>query len=221
MKVNPLPPQAYTKETLQKAYTWLLNQSASVKDMASTQDMLISLYLKAQRSGEASLETPSIQNFKQELKNLASMIGELQTPNPPQAPSPSAPTHPHTHQSASTPPLISNGVMQQSSSQHATPQAPPQHYAPIHQPFQASPPANQIPTNSGSLMPSPQPKVTQQSTNTAGSGSNASSNASLGQLDLQSLQILSDVKNSLNLSSEIEVLRMLISLGYKQIKKMN
>lgn len=78
MKVNPLPPQAYTKETLQKAYAWLLTQSASVKDMASTQDILVSLYLKAQRNGEASLETPSIQNFKKELKNIASMMTDLQ-----------------------------------------------------------------------------------------------------------------------------------------------
>lgn len=82
MNVNPLPPQAYTKETLQKAYAWLLNQSASVKDMATSQDILVSMYLKAQRSGDAALETPSIQNFKQELKSLASMIGDLQVPAP-------------------------------------------------------------------------------------------------------------------------------------------
>jgi hypothetical protein len=80
MAVNPLPPQAFTKETLQKAYTWLLTQSPSIKEMASTQDMLISLYLKAQRNGDASLDTPSIQNFKQELKSLAGIMGDLQTP---------------------------------------------------------------------------------------------------------------------------------------------
>jgi hypothetical protein len=79
MTMNPLPPQAYTKDTLQKAYTWLLSQSPSIKELASTQDMLISLYLKAQRNGEASLEAPSIQNFKQELKSLAHMIGDFST----------------------------------------------------------------------------------------------------------------------------------------------
>jgi hypothetical protein len=77
MAMNPLPPQAYTKETLQKAYSWLLNQSPSIKEMASTQEMLVSLYLKAQRNGEASLEAPSIQNFKQELKSLANMMGDF------------------------------------------------------------------------------------------------------------------------------------------------
>lgn len=79
--MNPLPPQAYTKETLQKAYTWLLAQPSSIKELATNQDMLISLYLKAQRNGDASLEAPSIQNFKQELKSLANMMGDFGTPN--------------------------------------------------------------------------------------------------------------------------------------------
>lgn len=81
MTMNPLPPQAYTKETLQKAYTWLLAQPSSIKELATNQDMLISLYLKAQRNGDASLEAPSIQNFKQELKSLANMMGDFGTPN--------------------------------------------------------------------------------------------------------------------------------------------
>lgn len=80
MAVNPLPPQAYTKDTLQKAYTWLLSQSPSVKEMAHDQNILVSLYLKAQRNGDAVLETPSIQNFKQELKSLANMMGDFQSP---------------------------------------------------------------------------------------------------------------------------------------------
>jgi len=79
MRVNPLPPQAYTKETLQKAYSWLLTQNSSVKEMAQDQNILVSLYLKAQRNGDASLETPSIQNFKQELKSLANLMGDFQT----------------------------------------------------------------------------------------------------------------------------------------------
>ena len=78
MSVNPLPPQAYTKDILQKAYTWLLTQSPAIKEIASSQEMLIGLYLKAQRNGDASLETPSIQNFKQELKSLAGIMGDLQ-----------------------------------------------------------------------------------------------------------------------------------------------
>ena len=174
MTVNPLPPQAFTKETLQKAYSWLLNQSPSIKDLATTQDMLVSLYLKAQRSGEASLDTPSIQNFKQELKNLASMMGDLHTP---------------------------------------------QAQAPMQAQVQAPNKSN----NQGGLAGLTQtikaaaahPASVRQNDYDSGS------NNSLGQLDLQSLQILTEVRQFLNLSSDIEALRALITLGYKQIKKIN
>lgn len=163
MKVNPLPPQAYTKETLQKAYTWLLNQSASVKDMATTQDMLVSLYLKAQRNGEESLETPSILNFKKELKNLASMIGDLQ---------PTEQMRPQTKPMPMTTP----------------PTAPQPQYS-----ITTPPQAEAVTNNNG---------------------------ASLA-LDSHSLQIINEIKYSLNLSSETEALRALVALGYKQFKKMN
>ncbi len=148
--MNPLPPQAYTKDTLQKAYTWLLSQSPSIKELASTQDMLISLYLKAQRNGEASLEAPSIQNFKQELKSLANMIGDFST-----TPSASAHSTPSSHAGASV------------SSQNTT----------------------------ASVVVS-----------------------SLG-LDTQSTNALNEVRTVLNLSSDVEALRALIALGYKQFKK--
>ena len=168
MTVNPLPPQAYTKETLQKAYTWLLTQSASVKEMASSQDMLISLYLKAQRNGDASLDTPSIQNFKQELKSLANLIGDLQTPAQTQQ-APAANTQPSYTTSLPTYPTTTSSTAQ--------PQARmPQNFAP------SAPPV---------------------------SG-----------LDEQSLAAIQDIKTALNLSSDVEALRALISLGYKQFKKM-
>ena len=80
MAMNPIPPQAYTKDTLLKAYAWLQNQSLNIKDMATTTDILISLYLKANRDGDSSLERPSIQNFKNELKSLAGLMGELEAP---------------------------------------------------------------------------------------------------------------------------------------------
>lgn len=148
MTVNTLPPQAYTKETLQKAYTWLLNQSPSVKDLATTQDMLVSLYLRAVRNGEISNESPSIQNFKQELKSLAGLMGELKTPAAPVA-------------------------------------------TPAPQPAKAAPPAPQA-TPSQTLSE---------------------------QLDEQSLMAIREVRLMLNLGSDTEALRALISLGHKQFKK--
>jgi hypothetical protein len=61
--MNPLPPQAYTKETLVKAYAWLQTQSEHIKELATTPDVLVSLYLKAKLQGDSALERPSIQNF--------------------------------------------------------------------------------------------------------------------------------------------------------------
>lgn len=80
MTMNPLPPQAYTKDTLLKAYQWLTCQSSSIKEMATSPDILVSLYLKATRDGDSALERPSIQNFKNELKSLAGMMGDLDRP---------------------------------------------------------------------------------------------------------------------------------------------
>lgn len=160
MAVNPLPPQAFTKETLQKAYTWLLTQNSSIKEMANTQDMLISLYLKAQRGGEAALDTPSIQNFKQELKSLANLMGDLQT----------------TPSSTSQVSPVSTASGASYSSNLAPSQPTPQESAQL-------------------------------------------ASSALSQLDVASLNALADVKNTLNLSSEVEALRALIALGYKQFKK--
>ena len=151
MSVNPLPPQAYTKDILQKAYTWLLTQSPAIKEIASSQEMLIGLYLKAQRNGDASLETPSIQNFKQELKSLAGIMGDLQPTSP--------------------------AVTQNKNSSNTSPQA----Y--FHQ-------------------PPVQPSLT-------------------SALDPASMQAIAEVKQTLNLSSDIEAMRALIALGHRQFKKSN
>ena len=78
MPMNPLPPQAYTKATLVLAYSWLQHQSDKIKEVATTPDVLVSLYLKAKLQGDNALERPSIQNFKNELKSLAGMMGEFE-----------------------------------------------------------------------------------------------------------------------------------------------
>ena len=80
MTMNPLPPQAYTKDTVVQAYAWLQSQPESIKELATTPDTLVSLFLKAKLQGNAALERPSIQNFKNELKSLAGMMGEFDEP---------------------------------------------------------------------------------------------------------------------------------------------
>lgn len=111
MTMNPLPPQAYTKETMLKAYQWLMLQNNSIKEMATTPDILVSLYLKATRDGDHSLDRPSIQNFKNELKSLAGMMGELDRPAVAQAVASQAPAM--HHQAPAQPPQVHQAPPQQ------------------------------------------------------------------------------------------------------------
>lgn len=160
MTMNPLPPQAYTKDTLTKAYMWLLHQNESIKELATTPDVLVSLFLKAQRNGDESLDTPSIQNFKNELKSLAGLMGKLEnTPQPAPAPVPTP---------APAPAAV----------------------------FHAQ-------------------SVNIQNNHNHGSISNIST-----QLDSKSKSLIAEVQEQLNLSSEVEVLRLLISLGYNKVKNL-
>lgn len=103
MTMNPLPPQAYTKETLLKAYHWLQQQPSHIKEMAMTPDLMVSLFLKASRDGDHVLERPSITNFKTELKNLAGLMGELEGPPTPKSPAPPPPPTAQTSSAASAP----------------------------------------------------------------------------------------------------------------------
>ncbi len=177
MTFNPLPPQAYTKDTLQKAYAWLLSQSSSVKEMAQDQNILVSLYLKAQRNGDAALETPSIQNFKQELKSLASMMGDFQSPQ-----------------------------------QLAT--ATSVHMPPVHVP------ATHVQASQTNATATAAAVSTSHVTTTTVSQSRVSA-ADLGSVgfDQKTLEAISQVRETFNLSSDTEAVRALVALGIKQFRK--
>ncbi|MFN7824929.1 MAG: hypothetical protein ACK5P6_06175 [Pseudobdellovibrionaceae bacterium] len=148
MTINPLPPQAYTKETTKQAFDWLMNQPEHIKSLATSMDIAVNLYLTAKRHGTDALERPSIQNFQKELKSLAGLMEEFKPPTPP-------PT--------TTPP---------------------------------TPAATQT-----------QPAVPAQT-------------AHHKSLDPKSAEMLNEIKNGLNLSSDEEVLRLLIATGYHQLKSL-
>jgi hypothetical protein len=145
---------------------------------------LIGFYLKVQRSGEASLEAPSIQNFKQELKNLASMIGDLQTPTAIQAPA--------------------------QNQTHTTPQMPAEF------PTKSKPTAMQAKPLPVTGLPQ---HTIKESDAPAGHNSNQSAGPNLGALDAQSQLCISEIRETLNLSSDAEALRAIIALGYRSFKK--
>lgn len=185
MPMNPLPPQAYTKDTLVQAYSWLQIQSDKIKEVATTPDVLVSLYLKAKLQGDNALERPSIQNFKNELKSLAGLMGEFEVVETSGGPAPSV-------RMRSTNPSASSVASQQS--QAATTQP---HFASS----QAAPQA----TFQTPFVTSAAPQF------------NASS---FENLDERSLAAIQEVRARLNLSSESEALRLLISVGLGQLKNL-
>lgn len=145
MTMNPLPPQAYTKDTLVQAYAWLQSQNESIKEIATSPDNLVSLYLKAKSQGESALERPSIKNFKSELKSLAGTLSEFE------------------------------------------------------------------------VMDSDKPSSVRVRSNPSAPISTAPTTDTQN-LDLQSLTMIQEVKTKLNLSSEQEALRLLLSVGYNHTK---
>jgi hypothetical protein len=216
MTFNPLPPQAYTKETLLKAYQWLMGQNSSLKEIATTPDILVSLYLKATRDGEHSLERPSIQNFKNELRSLAGLMGELDRP------------------------AVTPQVMHQQQQVHH--QAPPQtmHYQAPAQPMEA--PVHMMPPQAAHVIQQPQYHA-QAQVHTHIQSKPASTAAPQGTthqvsytektltattqtpdmleiLDCGTRAMIQEVKDEFNLSSELEALRMLVKIGYSRSKGM-
>lgn len=93
MAGSNLPPQAYTRETLAHAYEWLKAQPASVREIATTADALVGLYLQSKRRLRDGVHTyglhdsqtaKSKKQFKSELKNLQEQVKEFElTQDPP------------------------------------------------------------------------------------------------------------------------------------------
>ena len=190
MAMNPLPPQAYTKDTLLRAYAWLQNQNLSIRGMATTPDILVSLYLKTTRDGEEALDRPSIQNFKNELKSLAGLMGELEI-------------------GQSRPSELSSKVKSPSSEELAT-QA---YLAASASTSIADFNSNFIPPVNAGAAPQQSPPL-----NKSSAVRNIASATTIG-LDVLSVQMLDEIKNGFNLSDQSEALRMLVKLGYEKAKK--
>ena len=111
MGLQRLAPQAYTKETLIKAFEWLQSQDESIKSIATSVDALIGLYMKAKLQGEESLHRLSIKNFKNDLKNLAHIVGDWEHSGA-SAHSPNSPTTASNYASYSPSSTSTQGVLQ-------------------------------------------------------------------------------------------------------------
>lgn len=67
---NPtLPPQAYTREMLSQAYSWLQTQNEAVKKLATNSDALVALYMRYLRHGNLGItsRTPESESLALEV----------------------------------------------------------------------------------------------------------------------------------------------------------
>lgn len=192
MTMNPLPPQAYTKDTLLKAYAWLQSQNESIKEMATTTDILVSLYLKASRDGDSALDRPSIQNFKNELRSLAGMMGELSTGT--------------QSQTVINPTVVNPTIIQSPQPQNnfTTGQVQGTHVNTI----QSAQTVTQVLTTTN------ESKTIQTRTLSLSEG--------LAQLniDQHTLQMIDEIKNELNLGSDLDALKVLVKIGHSKLTAM-
>lgn len=80
------PPQAYTREMLNKAYEWLKSQPKIVQERATNTDTMVSLYLHhrrvhGMRTTPAEANSPSVEeSFKTDLKAVAEGLRQFEEP---------------------------------------------------------------------------------------------------------------------------------------------
>lgn len=193
-----LPPQAYTRDTLVKAIEWLTSQPPNVKERATTADAIVSFYLQASRKASALQEAPlSGEAFKADLKTLAEDLKLFEDTSAP----------PHT-------PLRSFAPIQNPQALPMTP--PPPYIPPSH-----APSANHHP------MPPPPPVApTPLATSTASIAAAPPSHQQeargvvVWNVDPRSLLAAKEIQERFNLGSEIEALRMLVTLGIERSREL-
>jgi len=189
-----IAPQAYTKETLAKAFDWLQHQPAGVKQVATSPDVLVGLFLKAQRQGIGHIDADapvSSRKFIDDLKNLKKDFAVFEEPK----------------RSAAIP--VSN----------AAPVTLVENTSPPAQSASASPTPSYKPTP---MYPPAEPAAPSYTTTTLQQTQTIHHTSVKGNelhLDEVSLSHLVNIQQRFNLSSPQEALRMAISIGAQHIAR--
>lgn len=205
-------PQAYTKETLSKAFEWLQHQPSSIKQAAANPDMLVSIYLQAQRQGLQKIDADapvSSRKFIDDLKTLSRDFAQFDE-------SPSAPSN-------------GAGSARQSVQQTTTISHHSSRTAEMHQPV--APPPVQQPAHHVVQQPTPQPVPQYVNTTPAPTPSvpppqqatyrPQPQSEDVFSLDEKSLAVVRRLQERFNLSSPQEALRMIVAVGIEQISRWN
>jgi hypothetical protein len=186
MSYGKMPPQAYTKETLQEAFEWWSEQTDDLRSQIQDKDDLVGYYLKSHgiksytpENSEGFTRTAK-ESFSSELKGLAKNLEDFEDYTAPSAQSKK----------------VSNYREQRVETQPS---------------FQIP-----FPDLSKTLVPASDDKTPVSSSLQVKPKANIQN--SFFKLDAQSKETVRRAKEALNLSSEDEALRALISLGKSRIK---
>jgi hypothetical protein len=192
-----LPPQAYTRDTLVKAIEWVSTQPPSVREKASSADLVVSFYLQACRKA-ASQETPvSGAAFKSDLKNLAEDLKKFEEPSVP----------PHYAGRLSHHEVPQQQPVQQQLSFH---QHTHQHQHSNVRPLPPQPPETYFSPPEPIFKPEAKPEPKPEPPKSAASWP----------VDARSQVAANELQTRLNLSTETEALRILVTLGAEAAKKL-
>lgn len=221
-----MPPQAYTKEVLAAAFDWLSNQPEYVRQKIASSDDLVGLYLKSTRlKNDFNKDLTSAKNFRNELQDLAQNLKQFEEkeekpqatvqtrsiPIPmPKESGPSFRDEPAFQDSVSAMGAYSEGGINE-----APTSGGPSSAAQGAPKFQFNP--NQVVEPATAKPVSKQPS---EAGATSGRASKLSEGEIIFKLDQKTLSALNLAKDRLNLSSDTEALRVLVSLGEKHLKKL-
>jgi len=206
-----VPPQAYTRDTLVKAIEWIATQPPAVRERANSADLIVSFYLQARRRMTAAqLESPvSGENFKQDLKHLAQDLKQFDEPAAP----PTMPNRALSHGPFELPDPIPAAQNMNSHHNHLHTAPAPHAHAQQHVHLHVQTPHMQ----QSLAQPPPHPQVVQHHPQAAGT---TASKGITWHVDGRSLAAAREIQERLNLSSEGDALRMLVTLGMQRAREM-
>ncbi len=224
-----LPPQAYTRETLQEAFNWLQEQPEPVRATVHTPERLVSLYQKSQRMNEYDAPVSS-KKFIDDLKNLATSLDQFgghpknfktTSPPPPQTsgfPFASAPQN-NSYSGLFKSPQPSPMTVYSSPENHETFEQNPVFTPTIHHSASEAH-QGQVSAQASASTHYESTQTTETKKSVITTEIKSSLQGPLSQdLDAISLQRVKEVKARFNLGSEAEALRLLVSLGFEKFSQ--
>lgn len=186
-----LPPQAYTREILAIAFQWLQNQPESIRKLAQSPDALVGLYLRAQRYGHTSPEADAPVTSQNFVNDLKYLAEGLKQ------------FEGHSGGPAAAPAPAKLVYHQPMPAQEPQTQ---RHPSPLSNPSTQAPPAQPPPIHHQYGVAHPTAAV-------------AAANLA-PHLNANAQAMIQEVKTALNISSDVEVLNMMVALAYKNVRNL-